>query len=46
MIIRLVRKGLNAVMTDRYYRNPTDEALLTLLKEMEAPYEIGRIGVH
>ena len=34
-IIRLVRKALNAVMTDRYYRNPTDEELLTFLKEVE-----------
>ena len=32
-IIRLVRKALNAVMTDRYYRIPTDEELLTLLKK-------------
>ena len=34
-IIRLVRKALNAVMTDRYYCNPTDKELLTLLKEVE-----------
>ena len=34
-IIRLVRKALNAVMTDCCYRNPTDEELLTFIKEME-----------
>ena len=34
-IIRLVYKALNAVMTDRYYRNPTDKELLTFLKEVE-----------
>ena len=27
-----MRKALNAVTTDRYYRNPTDEELLTFLK--------------
>ena len=34
-IIRLVRKALNAVMTEQYYRDPTDKELLTFLKELE-----------
>ena len=34
-IIRLVRKGMRALMADKYFRTLTDEGLSTLLKEIE-----------
>ena len=34
-ILRLVRKAMDAVLTDKYYRKLSDEGLWTLLKEIE-----------
>ena len=34
-IIRLVRKAMTAIMTDKYFRTLSDEGLVTLFKEVE-----------